>query len=203
MLKRVKKIRYEGSSDDLITMHPVIDLPKKSTIEIPQGYHVVLLGHDGTAELIKNQYKLVLESPVMYVYYIKSHQGLHTSNWGTRSRVQVKTSTNEIMTLGGYGNVEWKISNPIQLITSRLENHKALSVQSVAKIVLDKLPTIFQEIMHDESIINPSEISKLIDKTRPKLKKVLSEYLFESGIEVNDCVIENINLLINEEQEAQ
>ncbi len=201
MFKKIPKLSFEGKKEDLITLHPITNIPKKSSIEIPQGYHIVLLNKDGTSELVKNQYNYIVAEPAMYVYYVKNHQGVHKSNWGTRSRLNVKTADNTAMTLGGYGNVEWKITNPIQLITRRLEHHKEINKDDIAKILLDKIPSIFQDILTKQPIVDPSEVNTIIDTIRPKVKTALNAYLHQSGIEVDDIVIESINFQLLEEEE--
>ena len=201
MFKKVPSLRFEGQDEDLITLHPSTNIPRKSNIEIPQGYHLVLLNKDGTSELIKNQYNYVVPEPISFVYYVKGHQGVHKSNWGTRTRLNVKTADNTLMTLGGYGNIEWKITNPIQLITRRLEDYKTINKHDIAQILLDRIPAILQEIINKQPAINPSEVSSIIDTIRPQVKKSLNDYLHQSGIEVDDLVIEHINFQLLEEEE--
>lgn len=193
MFKKNLNITFDGATDNLITLHPKKDLPKKTSIEIPQGYHLILMNKDGTSELIQNEYKYVTKDEVMYVYYVKHHQGVHRSNWGTRSRISVKTTDDSEMTLGGYGTMEWRIINPILLITRRLIKSDAMQANDIAQILLEKLPSAFQATL-DKLVVNPKDTNTTQKALKKSVEKSLNEELSASGIQIEDFIIENINL---------
>lgn len=200
MFKKNLHITFDGATDNLLSLHPQKDLPKKTNIEIPQGYHLILMNKDGTSELIQNQYNHVTKDYVMYVYYVKHHQGVHRSKWGTRSRIDVMTHEGDAMTLGGYGTLEWRIVNPIQLITRRLIKSDEMKADDIAQLLLDKLPNAFQSVLEGKTI-DPSDLSDIKQVLKKTVEQSLNDDLNSSGIQIEDFIIESINLQPKQEEE--
>lgn len=200
MFGKNKAVTFVGSHDDLISLHPEKQFKKKTKVLLPQGYHLITLSNDGSAELIKNQYEVLLKEPAVYLYFVKSHQGVHKTKWGTRNRIQVSASDGSSLMLGGFGSIEWTIKNPMKLITRRLNNTTSIDVSVITKMVLDKVPDVFLEVIKTESSFDPKAINTHIRTLKPLFKERMNHYLNESGIEISDAIIENINLQPSESE---
>jgi len=188
-----QKVSIEGNESYLLIKHGGTSFAKKQIVEVPKGYEVILFEADGTTEIIKNKLEFKLSNPVKYIYYAKSSKVIYKGSWGTTSRLQVQTDSG-LMTLGGYGNLEYKLSNAIKFVNTRLINIEFVDEETLTNMVLDKLPELFQLALSEIKDVDESKLTDLTLELKSKVFEMLSKKLNSNGIELTDFVIENINL---------
>jgi membrane protease subunit (stomatin/prohibitin family) len=193
MFKKITTVHFEGKPEDLILLHSKTDLPKKTQIEIPQGYHVILMSMGGGIELIKDVYRYELTERIMYIYYVRDHIGVQKNTWGTRTRMNVKSLSGESYTLGGYGFIEWQLNNAIKFIERRWANRYFVQIEDVARDILDYIPLVLSETISDVEKFDISDPDKYKNILKEKMMNKLKNQLKEFGIEVHQLVIENFN----------
>lgn len=188
------KVTFQGNNEDLIVLAKVKKLSKNTLVEVPKGYETILVDTEGKMELFKNRLEFKLQSYYKYLYFVKSYQSVHNTNWGTRSRIQVETKENKIMTLGSYGNLEFQLMNPSRYINTRMQGKDSVTAKDLTEMILDKIPEFFQETVSEYGLIDASNLNKVTIGFKKMFKEKLSDYLEYSGIELVGLVVENINL---------
>lgn len=188
-----EKVFFEGNTNNLVEKHKGMSFAKKRIVEVPKGYEVILFEADGTAEIIKNELEFKLSNPAKYIYYVKNSKVSYKGSWGTTSRIQVETDSG-LMTLGGYGNLEYKLSNAIRFVNTHLQNAEYIDEETLTSMVLDKLPELFQLALSTIENIDENKVTDLTLELKSKVFEMLSKKLNSNGIELTDFIIENINL---------
>jgi membrane protease subunit (stomatin/prohibitin family) len=199
MFKKSKSVHFEGKQSDLIFLHPEKDFAKKTEVEIPQGYHLILMSSGGQIELVKGVYQYELTERTMYLYYVRDHIGVQKSTWGTRTRLNVKSESGEAFSLGGYGFIEWQLINAMRFIERRWGNRYFVQVEDMTKEILDYIPQALGEVVgkiQSFDVSNPDFYKRsLKDGIFEKMKELLKDF----GIELHQFAIENFNFQRSEE----
>lgn len=185
-------IKHQPEVEHLISKVPKTSFKKGQSISVPQGYEAILMEQDGSVEVIKNQLLIKLENTVEYIYLAKSTRKVMRSNWGTPSRILVETSGGK-QSLGGFGYVEFQLTNPVRLINTRMQNDEHADESSLSKLVLSRIPDLLHQILPGLEPLDISNESKLIIQLKEALSPLLKESLDSLGIGLQSLVIENIN----------
>ena len=185
-------IKHQPEVEHLISKVPKTSFKKGQSISVPQGYEAIIMEQDGSVEVIKNQLLIKLENTVEYIYLAKSTRKVMRSNWGTPSRILVETSSGK-QSLGGFGYVEFQLTNPVRLINTRMQNDEYADESSLSKLVLSRIPDLLHQILPGLEPLDVSNESKLIIQLKEALTPLLKESLDSLGIGLQSLVIENIN----------
>lgn len=189
-----KSVKFEGNLEHLIVLHRRDKYPKNTLVEVPKGYEVVIFEPNGTTEVIKNMFEFKLKYEAKYIYYVKSNKAIFQSKWGTPSRINVLGDNGATKSLGAYGNIEFKLMNPVRFINNRLNTFQYLDEETFIQLVLSKLPEFFQIAVKDLEPINLSDSTGLALNLKKSLMDHVAKRLDEMGIELTDIVVENANL---------
>jgi membrane protease subunit (stomatin/prohibitin family) len=193
MLFFKKKVSFNGDVNHLISKHDANSYDKNQLIEIPRGYSVILMEANGRT-VTKTELEFKLTDKTKYVYYVKSTKNIFTNPWGTPSRIEVKTKQGNIVTLGGYGTFEFKLSNPIKYINTKMNTLDFVDIDQLSAVVLSKIIDLFQETSTKLPPIDESDMTQVTLNYKSKLLELLKERLDDNGIEVIDFMIDNLNL---------
>lgn len=191
MFKKVP-IKHQPESEHLVSKVPKTGFKKSQSISVPQGYEAILMEQDGSVEVIKNQLLIKLDNAVEYIYFAKSTRKVMRSNWGTPSRILVDTNNGK-QSMGGFGYVEFQLTNPVRLINTRMQNDEYADESSLSKLVLSRIPDLLHQILPSLEPLEVSNESKLIIQLKEALSPLLKESLDSLGIGLQSLVIENIN----------
>lgn len=193
-------IKHQPEGKHLVSKVPKTSFKKGQLLSVPQGYEAILMEGNGSVEVVKNQLQIKLESSVEYIYFAKSTRKVMRSNWGTPSRIQVETSVGK-QSIGGFGYVEFQLSNPVRLINTRMQNDEYADEVSLSKLVLSRIPDLLHQILPSLEPLDVSNESKLIITLKQALSPLLKDSLDSLGISLNSLVIENINFQSQQEGE--
>ena len=185
-------IKHQPESEHLVSKVPKTGFKKSQSISVPQGYEAILMEQDGSVEVIKNQLLIKLDNAVEYIYFAKSTRKVMRSNWGTPSRILVDTNNGK-QSMGGFGYVEFQLTNPVRLINTRMQNDEYADESSLSKLVLSRIPDLLHQILPSLEPLEVSNESKLIIQLKEALSPLLKESLDSLGIGLQSLVIENIN----------
>ena len=199
MFKKNKSVQFEGKQSDLIFLHPEKDFAKKTLVELPQGYHLILMSTAGQIELVKGVYQHELAERVMYLYFVRDHIGVQKTTWGTRTRLHVKNAAGETYSLGGYGFIEWQLTNAMRFIERRWGNRYFVQIEDMTKEILDYIPLALGEVISDIEAFDVSDPDHYKRSLKEKIFEKMKELLKDFGIEVHQFAIENFNFQRSEE----
>lgn len=188
-------IKHQPETEHIVSKVPIIGFKKHQNISVPQGYEAILMDRDGSIEIIKNQLHVKLEAPVEYVYFAKSNRKVIRSNWGTPSRITVETTQGK-KSFGGFGYVEFQLTNPVRLINTRMQNDEFADEASLSKLVLSRIPDLLHQLLPSLEPLDDANESKLIISLKEALTPLLRDSLDSLGIGLQALVIENINFQI-------
>jgi membrane protease subunit (stomatin/prohibitin family) len=194
MLFFKKKVSFSGDSNHLISRHNADSYDKNQTVEVPRGYAVVLMEADGRTEQLEKDLEFKLKDKTKYIYYVKGTKNILKGNWGTPSRIDVKTVEGKVATIGGYGSFEFKLSNALKFINTRMSNSEFAEEATLTELVLSKIIELFQLASTELPSIDESKMTKITLEYKNKVQELLKEKLYENGIEIVDFVIENLNV---------
>ena len=189
-----KIVKFEGNPEHLIVLHRRDRYAKNTLVEVPKGYEVAIFEPDGTTEVIKNVYEFKLKNDAKYIYYVRSNKVIFQSKWGTPSRINVLDQEGRANSLGSYGNIEFKLMNPVRFINNRLSAFQYLDEEGLIQLVLSKLPEFFQLAIKDVEPIDASDVTGLGLAIKNSLMQNVAKRLDDMGIELVDVVVENVNL---------
>jgi membrane protease subunit (stomatin/prohibitin family) len=194
MLFFKKKVSFSGDANHLISKHSANSYDKNQKVEVPKGFEVILMEANGQSEVLRNVLEFKLKDKTKYIYYVKSTKNILKGNWGTPSRIEVKATDGKILTLGGYGTFEFKLTNPLKYINTRMSSSEFTDENSLVELVLSKLIEMFQLSSTKLPAIDESKMTEVTLSYKRKVQELLKAKLEENGIELVDFVIENLNV---------
>jgi membrane protease subunit (stomatin/prohibitin family) len=194
MLFFKKKVSFSGEANQLISKHSANSYDKNQKVEVPRGYEVILMEANGQSEVLRNVLEFKLKDKTKYIYYVKGTKNILKGNWGTPSRIDVKTVEGKISTLGGYGTFEFKLANPLKFINTRMNNSEFAEETTLTELVLSKIIELFQLASTQLPSIDESKMTEVTLKYKSRVQDLLKKKLDENGIEIVDFVIENLNV---------
>jgi membrane protease subunit (stomatin/prohibitin family) len=194
MLFFKKKVSFSGDSNHLISKHNANSYDKNQKVEVPRGYEVILMEASGQSEVLRNVLEFKLKDKTKYIYYVKGTKNILKGNWGTPSRIDVKTVEGKISTLGGYGTFEFKLANPLKFINTRMNTSDFVEESNLVELVLSKIIELFQLASTQLPTVDESKMTEVTLKYKTKVQDLLKKKLDENGIEIVDFVIENLNV---------
>jgi len=184
--------KHQPETEHLVSKVPGSGFKKGQSVSVPQSYEAILMDREGTVEIVKNQLQVKLESGIEYIYFAKSNRKVMRSNWGTPSRINVETSKGK-QSLGGFGYVEFQLTNPVRLINTRMQNDEFADEASLSKLVLSRVPELLHQVLPTLEPLDIANESKLIIQLKEALTPLLKESLDSLGIGLQALVVENIN----------
>ena len=194
MLFFKKKVSFSGEANQLISKHSANSYDKNQKVEVPRGYEVILMEANGQSEVLRNVLEFKLKDKTKHIYYVKGTKNILKGNWGTPSRIDVKTVEGKISTLGGYGTFEFKLANPLKFINTRMNNSEFAEETTLTELVLSKIIELFQLASTQLPSIDESKMTEVTLKYKSRVQDLLKKKLDENGIEIVDFVIENLNV---------
>ena len=189
-----KKVAFAGDVNHLITKHSADKYGKGQVVEVPKGYDVIMIASDGTIESLKNAFEFKLKDKIKYVYYVKSTKTIMKGNWGTPARISVKEKGGSQVTLGAYGTFEFRLVNAIKFINTSMTNIEFVDEGLLTELVLARVVEVFQQVVREIKVVDQEEINDLTLLFKEKVTENLNRKLDDSGIEMVEILIENLNI---------
>lgn len=194
MFGRKKTIQMNEITDHLIESVSGGPFKKKSMIDIPKGYEVVLIEADGTTEIIRNQHQYKLDRDVHAIFYAKTNALVQKTKWGTPSRIAVKTADGGTQNLGAHGVLSFTLANPLRYLNKRMNTEDDLAQEALKSLVTDKMTDIMRSQLERYKAVDPEKTSELTKALQTDVAKALNSYLDDFGIQVDDLTIESITI---------
>lgn len=167
---------------------------KKSMIDIPKGYEVVLIEADGTSEIIRNQHQYRLDRDVHAIFYAKTNALVQKAKWGTPSRIDVTMKDGTSKTLGAHGVMSFTLANPLRYLNKRMGTEADLTKEALKSLVTDRMTDIMRSQLERFKGGVPDDTTKLARTLQSDVKEALITYLDDFGIQVDDLTIESITI---------
>jgi membrane protease subunit (stomatin/prohibitin family) len=188
-----KKVQLDMKESYLIERHPEKDFKKGTKVSILKNQEMILVLTNGLMEVIKNTFDYKLDDKIKYLYFASSNKSIQSTNWGTKSRVQIEIDGVQ-KSLGGYGTIQFRLINPVRYIEKRMGNNTFVTAEMLTDLVLAKIPESMVEVVMDLSEKDKKDLNTLTLQIKTRLSKLLNETFSEMGIELVDLVVTNINL---------
>jgi membrane protease subunit (stomatin/prohibitin family) len=185
-------IQYKLEPTHLISKVPGQSFKKGKSLEIPQGFEAILMDPDGSQEVIKNIYLIKLERTIHYIYFVQSNRKLMKTRWGTPTRIKVMTQQGE-KTMGGFGNIDFQLLNPLRFINTRLQNDDYIDEKTLTEFVLSRISDLLHQAVPELEPMDISRESVITNKFKELLTPLMEKTFDSMGVKLQSFIIENLN----------
>ena len=192
MIRRKPNIKLTKYSDNLIIKATKGPFKKKSMIDIPKGYEVVLIEANGTSEIIRNVHQYKLDRNVHAIFYAKTNALVQSTKWGTRNRISITTQEGT-ESLGANGTLSFTLANPLRYINKLMHSEEDVSPEKIKTMVLDKVTDTFSEALGTKTWDDTNK-NDLMKTLKTEVQERLAQYFDNFGINIDAFIIENITI---------